>query len=99
MGIHPKFGAKVQRLGSPEACNCSNRNQQVLAQKKSGPIMVAHLVKNLPVMQEIWVQSLGQEDPLEKRMATQSSILAWRIPWTEEPGGLQSLRLQRIRHN
>ena len=99
MGIHPKFGAKVQRLGSQEACNCSNINQQVLAQKKSGPIMVAHLVKNLPVMQEIWVQSLGQEDPLEKRMATQSSILAWRIPWTEEHGGLQSLRLQRIRHN
>ena len=47
-------------------------------------------VKNLPVMQETWVQSLGQEDPLEKGMTTHSSILAWRIPWTEEPGGLQS---------
>jgi len=45
-------------------------------------------VKNLPAMQETWVQSLGQEDPLEKGMATHSSILAWRIPWTEEPGGL-----------
>ena len=76
MGIHPKFGAKVQRLGSPEACNCSNRNHHVLAQKKSGPVMVAHLVKNLPVMQETWVQSLDREDPLEKRMATHSSILA-----------------------
>ena len=46
------------------------------------------MVKNLPVMQENWFRSLGQEDPLEKEMATHSSILAWRIPWTEEPGGL-----------
>ena len=46
--------------------------------------------------QETWVQSLGQEDPLEEEMATQSSILAWRIPWTEEPGGLQSMGLQRV---
>ena len=50
-------------------------------------------------MQETWVPSLGQEDPLEKGMATHSSILAWRIPWTEEPGGLQSMGLQRVRHN
>ena len=50
------------------------------------------MVKNLPVMQETWVQSLGQEDPLEEGMATYSSILAWRIPRTEEPGGLQSMR-------
>ena len=50
--------------------------------------MVAQTVKNLPVVQETLVQSLGQEDPLEKGMATDSSILAWRIPWTEEPGGL-----------
>ena len=47
----------------------------------------------------MWVRSLGQEDPLEKEMATQSGILAWRIPWTEEPGGLQSMGLQRVRHN
>ena len=46
------------------------------------------MVKNLPVMQENWFRSLGQDDPLEKEMATHSSILAWRIPWTEEPGGL-----------
>ena len=52
---------------------------------------VAQMVKNLPAMQEAWVQFLGWEDPLEKGMATHSSILAWRIPWTEEPGGLQSL--------
>ena len=56
-------------------------------------------VKNLPAMQETWVLSLGQEDPLEKRMATHSSILAWRIPWTEEPGGLQSMVLQRVEHD
>ena len=50
-------------------------------------------------MQDMWVQSLGQEDPLEKEMATYSSILAWEIPWTEEPGGLQSIRSKRIRHH
>ena len=49
------------------------------------------MVKNLPAMQEMWVRSLDQEDPLEKEMATHSSTLAWKIPWTEEPGGLQSL--------
>ena len=48
------------------------------------------MVKSLPAMQETWVRSLGQEDPLEKRMATHSCILDWRTPWTEEPGGLQS---------
>ena len=53
-----------------------------------GPSLVALTVKNLPAMQKTWVRSLGQEDPLEKGMATHSSILAWRIPWTEEPGGL-----------
>ena len=57
------------------------------------------MVKNPPAMQETWVRSLGWEDPLEKRMATHASILAWRIPWTEEPEGLQSMRLQRVRHD
>ena len=56
-------------------------------------------VKNLPAVQETQVQSLGQEDPLEKGMATHSNILAWRILWTEEPGGLQSVGWQRVRHN
>ena len=56
----------------------------------------AQLVKNLPAMQEIWVQFLGQEDPLEKKMATHSSIFAQRIPWTEEPGGPQSMGSQRV---
>ena len=60
---------------------------------------MAQTVKKLPAMQETGVQSLGQEDPLEKGIATHSSILAWRIPWTEEPGGLQSTGLQGVRHN
>ena len=55
--------------------------------------LVAQTVKNLPAMQGTWVQSLGQEDPLEKRMVTHSSILAWKIPWTEKPGRLQSYSL------
>ena len=57
------------------------------------------MVKNLLAIQENRIQSLGQEDPLEKGMATHSSILAWRIPWTEEPGRLQFMRSQRVRHN
>ena len=57
------------------------------------------VVKNLPAMQETQVQSLGPEDPLEKGMATHSSILAWRIPWIEEPGSLQSMELQRVGHD
>ena len=61
--------------------------------------LVAQMVKNLPEMQEAQVQSLGQEDSLEKGMATHSSILALRIPWTEEPGGLQSMGSQRVGHD
>ena len=61
--------------------------------------LVTQKVKNLPAMQETWVWSLGWEDPLEKGMETHSSILAWRIPWTEEPGGLQSRGLQRVGHD
>ena len=57
------------------------------------------VLNNLPSMQETWVQSLGQEDPLEKEMATHSSILAWRIPWTEKPARLQSIELQRVGYN
>ena len=58
--------------------------------------LVAQMVKNSPAMQETWVQSLGQEDPLEKGMTTHSNILPRRIPWTEEPGGLQSMASQRV---
>ena len=60
---------------------------------------MAQMIKYLPAMQEIQFRSLGGEDPLEKEMATHSSILAWRIPWTEKPGGLQSTGLQRVRQN
>ena len=63
------------------------------------PSLVAQVAKNLPAMQETWVQSLDQEDPLQKGMATYSSILAERIPWTEEPGVLQSTKSQKVRHN
>ena len=56
------------------------------------------MVKNLPAMQEMWVPSLGGAESLEKSMATHSSVLAWRTPWTEEPGGLQSLGSQRVRY-
>ena len=59
---------------------------------------MAQAVKNWPAMQETWIRSQCQEDPLEKEMTTHSSILAWRIPWTEEPGGLQSMGLQRGGH-
>ena len=57
------------------------------------------MVKHLPAMRETWVQSLGQEDPMEKEMATHSSIFAWKMPWMEEPGRLQSKGSQRVRHN
>ena len=62
-------------------------------------LLVAQTIKNLPAMQETWVQSLSWEYPLEKGIATYPSILTWRIPWTEEPGRLQSMGLQRVRHN
>ena len=61
--------------------------------------LVAQRLKCLPAMWETRVQSLGREDPLEKEMATHSSILAWKIPWMEEPGRLQSMGLQRVRHD
>ena len=61
--------------------------------------LVAQMIKNFPAVQEICVRSLGWEDSLEKEMATHSSILAWRSPWTEEPGGLQSMESQRVRHD
>ena len=75
LGSTPGSGRSAgERLGYPLQCSWAS--------------LVAQLVKNLPAMQETWVRSLGWEDPLEKGKATHSSILAWRIPWTEEPGGL-----------
>ena len=64
-----------------------------------GASLIAQLVNNLLAMQETWVRFLGQEDPMEKEMATHSSVLTWRSPWTEEPGGLHSLGSQRVRHD
>ena len=61
--------------------------------------LVAQMVKNLPAMRKTWVRSLGWEDPVEEGMVTHSSVLAWRFPWTEEPGGLQSTGLQGAGHN
>ena len=61
--------------------------------------LVAQTVKRLPATWETWVRSLGQENPLEEEMATHSSTLAWKIPWTEEPGGLQPMGSQRVRHD
>ena len=71
----------------------------VLVTQPSPASLVAWTVKNLPATQELQVRSLSWEDPLEKEVATHSSILAWRIPWTEEPGGLWSTGLQRVKHN
>ena len=64
-----------------------------------GASLVAQMIKNLPAMCETWVQSLGREDPLEKEMATHSSIHAWRTPWTEEPSRLQPMGLKRVIHS
>ena len=74
----------------------SVRNHLILVREAS---LVAQVVKNLHAIWETWVLSLGWEDPLEEGMATHSSILTWRIPWTEEPGKLQSMGSQRVRHN
>ena len=71
--------------------------QEMVNEEQGFP--VGSVVKNLPAMQEIWVQFLGHEDPLEKGMATYSSILAQEIPWTEEPGGLQSVGSKRVGHD
>ena len=74
-------------------------SSQVPPHRNFKRIYQAQMVKNLSAMQETQAQFLGQEDSLEKRVATHSSILAWRIPWTEEPGGLHPMRSQRVRHD
>ena len=74
-------------------------NFPIFVSKHLWASLVAQMVKCLPAMRETWVQSLGQEDPLKKEKATHSSTLAWRIPWTEQPGGLQSMGSQRVRHD
>ena len=81
------------RGGISTGCVCKSEPTEL------GASLVAQMVKNLPTMQQIWVQSLRQEDPLQKGKATHSSILTWEIPWTEEHGGLQSMGSQRVRHD
>ena len=71
----------------------------ILGAVVGGASLVAYLVKNPPAVQETWVRSLGWEDPLEKEMANHSSIIAWKIFWTEEPGELQSMGSQRVGHD
>ena len=100
------MGFPHSSVGKESTCNAADLSSIPRSGRSSGegigyPLqyswvsLVAQLVKNLPAKQETQVQSLGQEDPLEKEMATHSSTLAWKIPWTEESGGLQSMRLQR----
>ena len=86
---------------SPRGCKESDTTERLHFHFKSiqQVFPVAQMVKNLPAMQETQFRSLGWEDPLEKEMAPHSSILAWEIPWTEEPVGLQSTGLQRIGHD
>ena len=77
----------------------TEQQQEAKLQYSVGASLVAQMIKNLPAMQETWVLSLGWEDPLAKGMPTHSSILAQKIPWTEEPGGLQSMGLHRVGHD
>ena len=84
-----------------EAGSCKPRGQTYPShcfETLANLLTISQMVKNLPAMHKTGVQPLDQEDPLEKRMATHPSILAWRIPWTEQPDGLQSMGSQRVRH-
>ena len=94
-----KLPADVGGLGSIPGLGRSPREGNDNPLQYYWTSLVAQMVKNLPAVEETRVQSLDQDDPLEKGMATHSSILAWRVPWTEEPGGLQSMGLQRVRHD
>ena len=89
---HRKIIEKINETKS-QFCKQVNKINRPLARLMG--TLVAQTVKNPPTVQETWVQSLGREDPLEEGVATQSSVLAWRTPWTEKPGGLQSVGLQR----
>ena len=85
------FTSGVQSIGAPGSASVLPMN--------IGASFMTQMVNNLPIMQGTWVQSLVWEDPLEKGIATHSNILVWRISWTEEPGGLQPMGSQRIRHD
>ena len=108
--IYSFSGFPHSSLGKESACNAGDLGSILGSGRSPGeeigypiqyswPSLVAHTVKNPPTMRETWVWSLGWDEPLEEGMATHSSILAWRIPWTEEPGGIQSMGSQRVRHN
>ena len=89
-------------MNNQSICEIKNfvyKTHSETSSKHIGASLVAQTVKNLPAMQETQVQSLACEDPLEKGMTAHSSILAWRIPWTEEPGRLQSMESERVGHN
>ena len=94
--VHGIFQARVLEWGAIRGHKKSDTTEQ---QGDSLGFPCGSVVKNPPAMQETWVQSLGWEDPLKKGMATHSSILEWRIPWTEEPDRLQSMGSQRVKHN
>ena len=87
------------KRGKKQGCDKWNILDINAALHLLGASLVAQRIKSLPAMQDTRVRSLGWEDPLEKEMATHSSILVWRIPWTEEPGGIQSTGLQRVGHD
>ena len=92
-GLHPvPLKVKVKERGRLVTA-CAGLGQGLGIELAS---LVAQMVKTLPAMPDSWVPSLGREDPLEEEMATHSSIFAWRIPWTQEPGGLQSMGSQRV---
>ena len=93
--------AMRKQLSVKQLWKCSKREIRIESSPNRVPysLLVAQTVENPSALQETWVGSLGQEDSLEKGMAIHSSILAWRIPWTEEPGGLQSTVSQRVGHN
>ena len=95
--MHPKNGRAAAQV---ELCKITCSFQILVGVFLiSGSLNLAQMVKRLPTMQETWVRSLGQEDLLETAMATHSSTLSWKIPWTKEPGRLQSLGSQRVRHD
>ena len=93
-GLIPFKRASEDTLVRRKGPGCVSGNEIVQALIKYQLLPGGSAVKNLPAMQETWTRSLGREDPREEGTATHSSILAWRIPWTEEPGGLQSMRSQ-----
>ena len=108
--IESIYGFPGSSVGKESACNTGDPGSTPGSRRSAGegigyPLqyswatLVTQIVKNLPAMWETWVQSLGWEDPREKEMATHSSILARRIPWTEEPGGLQSTGSRRVRQD